>query len=84
MVIETDGTVVPLQYGFARSFALGNPRETTLAGLAAAWRGEPYRRFRDLCRRVHQHETATDALPLFNWYEAVGRAAGDAAMATPV
>ncbi|MDQ3694113.1 MAG: SPASM domain-containing protein [Chloroflexota bacterium] len=84
LVIESDGTVVPLQYGLARSFALGNLRETPLAGHAAAWRGEPYRRFRDLCRRAHLAETASFALPLFNWYEAVGRAAGDAAMATPV
>ena len=37
LVVEDDGTVVPLRRGFPRSLALGNLRDATLADLAAAW-----------------------------------------------
>ncbi|MCB1925467.1 MAG: hypothetical protein KDJ27_17270 [Gammaproteobacteria bacterium] len=38
LVIEPDGSVVPLQYGFARSFALGNLHQATLPEMAMRWR----------------------------------------------
>lgn len=37
LVIEPDGTCVPLEYGFPRDYALGNVRETGLADLAGRW-----------------------------------------------
>ncbi|HTP35838.1 MAG TPA: hypothetical protein VMJ75_26865 [Candidatus Acidoferrales bacterium] len=37
MVIEEDGTIVPLRHGFPRSLALGNLRDGTMAELASRW-----------------------------------------------
>jgi MoaA/NifB/PqqE/SkfB family radical SAM enzyme len=45
LVVESDGAVVPLRYGFCREWALGNLREDGLAALAARWdsgRGEAF------------------------------------------
>jgi Fe-coproporphyrin III synthase len=38
LVIEADGTVVPLQYGFARRYALGSLLQSSLSELALIWR----------------------------------------------
>ncbi|WP_225715372.1 radical SAM/SPASM domain-containing protein [Bradyrhizobium semiaridum] len=37
LVIEPDGTCVPLEYGFPRDYALGNVSETSLHALAGRW-----------------------------------------------
>jgi len=64
VVVETDGTVVPLTYGFPRRFALGSLTERPFAALAADWHPEA---FLALCR-----DTAArlrDPGPqLVNWY----------------
>ena len=52
LVVEADGTVVPLGYGFARPFALGSIVEARLKDLASRWIGPPYAAFRELCCRV--------------------------------
>ncbi len=76
LVIEEDGTVVPLQYGLPRSLALGSLREAPLPALAAAWRGAGHAAFRMHCRRVYERCLADpEALPAFNWFEALGTAA---------
>jgi len=74
LVIEPDGTVVPLQFGFPRAYALGNLRETSLHDLGVRWRRETHRRFRDLCHRAFS-AAITDTLPLLNWYETISRLA---------
>jgi len=38
LVLEADGTVVPMEHGFPRTFALGNVHDGRLPELAAAWR----------------------------------------------
>ena len=48
LVIEDDGTVVPLRYGFPRSFAYGNLHHRRLADLAREWRRTRAPAFRDL------------------------------------
>jgi MoaA/NifB/PqqE/SkfB family radical SAM enzyme len=73
LVIEADGTVVPLQYGFSRRYALGNLHTAPLGELAERWRRERHHAFRDVCRRVHEELTSVDAFA--NWYEMIaGRA----------
>ena len=75
LVLESDGTMVPLQYGFPRDFALGNIRTARLPGLAERWveaRGED---FRALCREVHAEMLDPDALPFHNWFECIAKAA---------
>ena len=75
LVIEPDGTVVPLQYGFSRLFALGNLRDADLPELADAWRRERLAEFRRMCRDVYDRLTSSDELPFSNWYEVVAEAA---------
>lgn len=71
LVIEADGTVVPLQYGFPRPFALGSLHDAPLAELAQRWREERHGAFRTLCTRVFDKLTVPVRLPYANWYEAV-------------
>jgi Fe-coproporphyrin III synthase len=83
LVVESDGTVVPLQHGFARRHALGNLHDAPLRVLAADWQGSGgYQRFRAQCEVRLQEVTADrDALPAFNWFEAVSAWLGDHASA---
>lgn len=74
LVIEADGMVVPLQYGFPRAFALGNLAEASLEELGVKWRDDGYERFRRLCGRVY-HDVMNDAAPFVNWYETIGHLA---------
>lgn len=71
LVLETDGTVVPLTYGFPRAFALGNVHAARLHDLVASWDPGP---FLALCRDVVRDLEASGR-PLFNWYEEVCRRA---------
>jgi MoaA/NifB/PqqE/SkfB family radical SAM enzyme len=73
LVIEADGTVVPLQYGFARRHALGSLLEAPLRELAARWRREQHPLFRELCRRTFLDVTRPMDLPFINWYREVAR-----------
>jgi Fe-coproporphyrin III synthase len=81
LVVEVDGTVVPLQHGFPRRHALGNLHEAPLHVLAAEWRGSGgYARFRAECEATLHHLTANrDALAAFNWFEAVSAWFGERA-----
>jgi MoaA/NifB/PqqE/SkfB family radical SAM enzyme len=73
LVIEADGTVVPLQYGFERAYALGNLHVAPLRKLSAQWRQDRMRAFRELCRRVFEEVRQSSDMPFFNWYEALAR-----------
>jgi MoaA/NifB/PqqE/SkfB family radical SAM enzyme len=73
LVIEEDGWVVPLQYGLSRALALGSLHAAPLDALAAAWRSRGQSAFRAHCRRVYDRSLADpEALPAFNWFEALG------------
>ena len=81
LVIEADGTVVPLEYGLARAYVLGNLHRAPLAELAAAWRRDTYPAFRRLCRAAWEDVEADEDVPLANWYERVQRAGESSAAA---
>jgi MoaA/NifB/PqqE/SkfB family radical SAM enzyme len=70
LVIEPDGAVVPLQYGFAREYALGNLYSQTVPRMARRWRQFTRPAFGALCRSLSQ-ELATAPPRFINWYEAV-------------
>jgi MoaA/NifB/PqqE/SkfB family radical SAM enzyme len=70
LIIEPDGTVVPLQFGFARRYSLGNLYDAPLAALGERWRGEGRKSFWKLCRRIFDQITTTPEVVLSNWYEA--------------
>jgi hypothetical protein len=79
-VIEADGYIVPLQYGFACAFALGNLHEATLAELAAHWCGDGHHRFHELCQRVFAALADGDDPPYVNWYEVMRHQAHEMAV----
>jgi MoaA/NifB/PqqE/SkfB family radical SAM enzyme len=77
LVVEADGTVVPLQYGLAREHALGNLADAPLRELARGWKRERYVAFADLCTRAFR-VLERAPLPLASWYALVARVAAGA------
>ena len=75
LVVEADGTVVPMQYGFPRTYSLGSLEEARLRFLAVRWRVQRQRAFTDLCRRTLEELAVPAELPFVNWYEEVARRA---------
>lgn len=76
LVVQTDGLVVPFQYGFPRRFALGDIHRSRLGLLARGWRRERYPALKQLCRQTFDRLTRSDGAPIVNWYEAVSAEAG--------
>ncbi|ADG73808.1 Radical SAM domain protein [Cellulomonas flavigena DSM 20109] len=74
LVLETDGTVVPLTYGFPRRHALGDVHTARLVDLAAQWDAAP---LLDVLRATHDRLTAPDGPPLTSWYTEVLTTARD-------
>ncbi|HLM98233.1 MAG TPA: radical SAM protein [Bryobacteraceae bacterium] len=72
LVVEADGNVAPLGYGFARRFGLGSIAENRLKDLAPEWIRQRYPAFRELCRDVYAEACAPSDLPFLNWYELIG------------
>jgi MoaA/NifB/PqqE/SkfB family radical SAM enzyme len=68
LVLEADGTLVPISYGFGREYAIGNVRRESLADAWSAWQVEGYGRFRGLCRSVFDEIARSDAR-LVNWHD---------------
>jgi Fe-coproporphyrin III synthase len=61
LVVEPDGAVVPLQYGFPQSFALGNLHDAPLSSLAEVWLRERSALFSALSRTVTERiKSSTD------------------------
>jgi MoaA/NifB/PqqE/SkfB family radical SAM enzyme len=79
LVLEADGTLVPVEHGFPRHFAVGSLNEARLRDLAAAWRAERLADFRALCQAVHEELTTSCDLPFSNWYDAIAARAEQAA-----
>jgi MoaA/NifB/PqqE/SkfB family radical SAM enzyme len=69
LVVEADGTVVPLQYGFPRQFVMGDITTEPLGTIAARWRVEGFARFRHLCAGVLDRLRQPVTIPLTNLYE---------------
>jgi MoaA/NifB/PqqE/SkfB family radical SAM enzyme len=70
LVVEADGHVVPLSYGFARRYGLGDLHQQPLRQLAQLWRIHKRSAFSDLCRRTYAELNDPDHTSRFtNWYE---------------
>ena len=54
LIVEADGTVAPVQYGFDRRYVLGNLADARLSELATRWRRERLPAFRALCQQVYE------------------------------
>lgn len=74
LIVEPDGTVVPVEYDFGRHWALGNLRDARLPTLIARWRSERLAAFFELCRRVQRDATADAQPAVINWYSRLAAA----------
>lgn len=71
MVLEADGSVVPLAYGFGRQFRICSILEQDLRPAWDGYVGTGYLNFRSLCRKVWA-ELADPATPvLLNWHDLI-------------
>ncbi len=71
IVVEADGAVVPISYGFSRRYQICSLH---VQRLEQGWRSflhEGYPEFRQLCRDLFEEITSPDRKPLFNWHERV-------------
>jgi len=82
LVVEADGNVAPLGYGFARRLGLGSIADNRLKDLAPVWIQRQYPAFRELCRKVYVQACTPTDLPFLNWYEMVGARSADAPILT--
>lgn len=69
LVIESDGSVVPLQYGFPREYALGNLNDMAINEMADVWFREARLNWQALCARTTSSLCQPAELPFINWYE---------------
>ena len=70
IVVEADGAVVPLQYGFSKGYRIGNINSPELSDEIVAWKREVFPEFLSLCRRVYDRllEPGSAEFPFVNWY----------------
>ena len=70
LILESDGFVVPIQYGFSRAYGLGNIKDDSFRNHAARWKRNVYPSFRGLCRTVFERmvDDYNPNQPFTNWY----------------
>lgn len=78
LIVESDGTVVPVEYAFGRQWALGNLREARLPALAERWKRERMAGFRALCQQVQRDATGPEEPAVINWYGRLAQASAAA------
>ena len=85
IVLEDDGTVVPISYGFARRYKICGLKEQNLEDGWQSFLVQGYPDFRRLCRTLFEQLVSSKQQPLFNWHERVvaySHAEADAACPT--
>lgn len=71
LVLEPDGTIVPVSYGFSRRYKVCNVKEQRLADAWPNYLLNSYPAFKALCRQVWNELCALDAPILSNWHEVI-------------
>jgi Fe-coproporphyrin III synthase len=71
IVLEPDGALVPVAYGFARRFQVCNVKDQRLGDSWSSYLAEGYPAFRRLCRQVWDELAAPTAPLLTNWHEVI-------------
>jgi len=71
IVLEADGSVVPLCYGFSKEYEICNVQIRRLLEAWDSYLRRGYLAFRKLCREVFQEVCAPAILPFFNWHEMI-------------
>lgn len=74
LVIEDDGSLVPLQYGFPRQYSLGNLRQESLPVLAARWQASGAEAFEQLRQTAIAQLRSSESL-FVDLYDRIARAA---------
>jgi Fe-coproporphyrin III synthase len=84
LILEPDGAIVPVSYGFGRDYQVCNVRQHRLSN---AWPGfiqNGYPKFRRLCRQLFDDVVEQNVSPLFNWYEEIVNRSNRAGIREPV
>jgi Fe-coproporphyrin III synthase len=71
LVLEPDGVIVPLTYGFSRHYQICDVKRRLLCEEWPLFVRDIYPGLRQLCRNVFDELTAPESPPLFNWHERV-------------
>lgn len=75
VVIEADATVSPIQYGFARKFAIGNLNQAPLRTLLKNWQEQHLPAFYSLCQDVYDEIVRAPKPYFFDWNNLIGKRA---------
>ena len=73
IVLDAEGWVVPVAYGFSRELALGNVLEEPLDELWGRFRESRYAGFRGLCETFYEELVRGVGPDIFNWTERMVR-----------
>jgi MoaA/NifB/PqqE/SkfB family radical SAM enzyme len=71
IVMEADGAIVPISYGFSRRYQICSLKEQRLDQGWQSFLGKGYPEFRRLCRDLFEELVSSNQPPLFNWHERV-------------
>lgn len=71
IVMEADGAVVPISYGFSRRYQICRLQEQSLEQGWQPFLRERYAEFRRMCRELFEELIAPNQRPVFNWHERV-------------
>jgi Fe-coproporphyrin III synthase len=69
LVVEPDGFVSPLQYGFSRYYGFGNLHSASFKQLADHWRWDRMADFYGLCSKTYKEAIDPSNPVIFNWDE---------------
>jgi Fe-coproporphyrin III synthase len=81
LVIEADATVVPIEYGFPRRYALGSLQDAPLGVLASRWKQHTYPAYRELYHDAVTKAQNPEAATFTNLYDIMAGVAGEQAPA---
>jgi Fe-coproporphyrin III synthase len=74
LIVEADGTVVPLSYGFSKDYAICNITTQRLSRAKSEYiLNGNYSKFRKLCKELFTEIINSKEIILFNWYELITR-----------
>ena len=71
LILEPDGALVPVSYGFGRAYQICNVEQQRLAAAWPHFVKSGYPEFRLLCRRLFDDIVQGNIHQLFNWYEKI-------------
>ncbi len=77
LVLEADGSIVPLSHGFDRRYRIGNLHQQSLREAWPGFRARRLTALRRLCREVWTDLAADDGPLLSNWHEVVSARSHD-------